>query len=108
MTKKDLKTGWFGVMSNGNRFVIVDNIMVYLDGGFDWVDDLDDNLGFPIVHRKIEKLFQCNSFDQLDRVLNGKLFVRCVYDSKETVEMTISEIENKLGIKNLKIIKEDK
>lgn len=108
-TKKDLKTGMFGVATQGCKFVIVNNLLVYEDGNYDVISNMTDDLKFGPGYC-IEKLYDdCYSFKDLDNCLDGNLgvFAKLVYDRNEEHEMTISEIEAKLGIKNLKIIKED-
>jgi hypothetical protein len=104
MTKRDLKTGMFGVTDRGEYFVVVNDNIVYEDGCHDSVSYLTDDLVFKASCRRIMKLFDCNGFD------DAKANFGCIYDrEKETVhEMTISEIEKALGISNLKIKKETK
>ena len=95
MTKADLKTGMFGVMSNGKRFVIVNDLIVYQDGGFDCVKELDKDLRFLCY--RIDKLFDVKSFDQ------ARAGIHLLYDRLAETIMTITEIEEKLGVKNLRI-----
>lgn len=81
-TKKDIKTGMFGVMTDGNNFVIVNDLIVYERGGFDRVNDMDDNLDFHYF--RVNKLYSnCKSFEMLDDILEGELELYsadCVYD----------------------------
>ena len=102
-TRDDLRTGMFGITSNGLKFVVVDDYLVYEHGEYDY-----KNMSFHSY--KVEKVFDnCRSFNQLHRILSGVYkSYDLVYDCNASVEMTISEIEQKLGIKNLKIIGEDK
>lgn len=103
-----LKTGVFGVMDNGDKFVVINGYIVYLDGGFDVVKSCDEDLNYS--NYKIEKLVECHSFRQLQGAIDGGNY-NIIYDRKTknaSVEMTIAEIEAKLGIKNLKIVKEGK
>jgi hypothetical protein len=105
--KKDLRTGMFGVMDNGAKFVIVNEFFVYKDGGFDYVRSINDDLSFGLGFAQIDGLYECDSFDQLECAIDdGKLYP-CIWKRNEFTEMTISEIEKKLGIKNLRIKKED-
>ena len=106
MTKKDVRTGMFGVMDNGFRFVIADDLIVYQNGEFDYFSDVTVDL--QLRFKKISQLYDCQSFNQLDDGINGNSKFPCIWDrDKRDIEMTISEIEKRLGIKNLKIIKED-
>lgn len=104
MTKADLKTGMFGVMSSGKLFVIVNDLIVYESGGFDLAKHLNDDLSFGCYH--IDLLVEAQSFMQTRIFIKEKLCI--LYDRKaekakiETV-MTIAEIEEKLGVKNLRI-----
>jgi hypothetical protein len=41
---KLLKTGVFGVSNRYGAFVVVDDMMVYQNGGFDYIADYNDNL----------------------------------------------------------------
>lgn len=110
MNKAELKSGMFGVMSDGAVFVLVNELIVYQDGEYDFIKTLTPDWEFS--ERRIEKLYEgINSFGMLEVILdqNGKIpysNVKCIFDSSKFTEMTIAEIEAKLGIKNLKIIKE--
>ena len=111
MNKSDIKTGMFGMMKNNGNFVVVDDRIVYENGGYDYIVIMNDDLRWR--YDQLELLFDANvvkSFGGLkDSIRSGKC--NAIYwrerDSK-SVEMTISEIKSKLGIKNLKIIEEDK
>lgn len=104
MTKADLKTGMFGVMSDGSKFVIVDDKFVYKNGGYDLIRSLNHDLSFSSY--RIDVLVHAVSFDNMDSILknrNGNDY-RILYDrAKEGTVMTIAEIEQKLGVKNLRI-----
>lgn len=100
MTKADLKTGLFGLMSNGKMFVIVGNLIVYQNSGYDKIDEMNENLSFSFY--RIIYLTTAKSFDHLEMKIKEKQDNMLSGKSNETV-MTISEIEQKLGIKNLRI-----
>jgi hypothetical protein len=104
-----LKTGVFGVTDEGEKFVVAGDTLVYQDGSFDELFSLDKDLCF-ISGRKIEKLVKCKGYGALQGTIDGSTSRPIIYDrEKETpIEMTIAEIEAKLGIKNLKIVKEGK
>lgn len=105
--RKLLKTGVFGVMDNGDKFVVVNDYIVYMDGGFDIVSHCDGDMKYR--NYAVEKLVNCNSFKQLDSAIKQMGDNRIIYDRKKEeaqTEMTVAEIEAKLGIKNLKIVKE--
>ena len=110
MTNKDLRTGMFGIMDDGTEFVIVEDLMVYKDGGYDDVDELFDDLSFPCSG--INVLFDVGdikSFDHLESVIGGHCRdVQPIYNRKlhlEYTDLTISDIEKMLGIKNIRIVK---
>lgn len=107
MKKKDLKTGMFGVMDDGHKFVIVNEVFVYKNGGFDYVHSINDDLSFGRGFSQIDALYECISFDQLECAIDDDKLYPCIWKRNEFTEMTISEIEKKLGIKNLRIKKED-
>ena len=100
MTKKDLKTGMFGLMSNGNMFVIVGDLIVYQNGGYDEIECMKENLSFSFY--RVTYLTTARSFAQLEMKIKEEKDNMLYGKSNETV-MTIAEIEQKLGIKNLRI-----
>ena len=103
MTKSDLKTGMFGVMDDGDWFVIVDDTIVYENGMFDTIDRISDDLCYETY--KIERLYKLKYHGGFNSVKFG--LYSPIYDRRkqESVEMTIPEIEKALGITNLKIKK---
>lgn len=62
-TPKDLKTGMFGVLSNGKWFVVVNDIIVYQERGWNFISSFDKNLRLPtgVYIKKVYK--NCNAFD---------------------------------------------
>lgn len=100
MKKEDLKTGMFGKMSDGKWFVIVNDLIVYENGSFDKLRQLNENLSYGIYD--IDILVNAVSFDNAKSEAEYKNILYDRYAEKETV-MTIAEIEEKLGIKNLVI-----
>lgn len=115
MKRRDLKTGMFGKMSNGKLFVIVNDLIVYQDGGFDYIKELDKNLGIRHYEWRIEEywtieiLVVANCFNIAKNLINNRKNRskdEIIYDrrAQETpIAMTIAEIEEELGIKNLRI-----
>lgn len=105
MTKADLKTGMFGVTSDGDKFVVVNEKIVYQKGCFDLVRFLNNDLSFPSY--RIDVLVNAASFDSMDEILRNKKewADHIIFDRNEKTEtvMTIAEIEEKLGVKNLRI-----
>lgn len=99
-----LKNGTFGVMDNGKQFVIVGENFIYQEGGFDSINGCDKDLN--LMFYKVNKLVEAVSFNNARTRLNDNKYI--IYDRNKVEEtcMTIAEIEEKLGIKNLKIIKE--
>lgn len=106
-----LKNGVFGKMSNGYLFVVVDDKILYKSGGWDRLCDCRSDLTFN--YYKIDYLVDTYCFDTADRITLDPYGDESdiIYDrsgkygvTKKSVDMTIEEIEEKLGITNLKII----
>jgi hypothetical protein len=78
-TKSDLKTGMFGVLSNGDKFVVVNDHLVYQDDGYDHIATMFENDG---AHDYIDKVWDgIPSFRMLDRVISGTAnYGTLVYD----------------------------
>ena len=76
-TEKDIKTGMFGVMSNGYKFVVVNDHFVYEDGGY-------DNVYLDLAFWHVDKLYEgLHSFRMLEVVLNGSTdYGKLVYEYK--------------------------
>lgn len=105
MTKADLKTGMFGVMSDGKKFVVVNDKIVYKQGTYDLLRTLNDDLSF--LFYSIDVLVNTVSFNCMDEILKNRekddTFILFDRNKKPETVMTIAEIEQKLGIKNLRI-----
>jgi len=115
MTKADLKD-WMIVEDNWGARYIVDKIhscflgyTLSNDSIYD-MDDYDDDLCDSTNGHYITKVFDPTPSD-LSWILGGGSDVilrNTIWEREEpAVEMTIAEIEEKLGIKNLKIVKEN-
>lgn len=78
-TANDLKTGMFGVLSTGDKFVVVNGRLVYQDDGYDHIRTMFDN---DDSYAYIDKVWEgIWSFRMLDRVLSGKAtYGTLVYD----------------------------
>jgi hypothetical protein len=79
-TKNDLKTGMFGVMDNGFKFVVVDDRFIYSNGEWDKVSSLNDNL--EMYSKKIMTVYDRTavcSFNTLAYAITSNLF-NPVYD----------------------------
>ena len=73
-TKDDLKTGMFGVTNRGEKFVVVNDHLVYEDGQWDFA-----KLEFSNYH--VEKVFDgIISFNELKSALEDKKNRKLVYD----------------------------
>lgn len=116
MNKADLKD-WMIVEDNLERRYIVDKIhscflgyTLSNDSIYD-MDDYDDDLCDSTNGHYITKVFDPTPSD-LSWILGGGSDVilrNTIWEREEpAIEMTISEIEEKLGIKNLKIVEEKK
>lgn len=121
MNKSDLKTGMIVVTRNGDEFmvmlnveycnsVLAPNVIVSKSGWMPlckYSDDLklhiDDESELDIV--AIYSPSRAASLYRKD--LSDDFYWTCIWKREEPpVEMTVAEIEKKLGIKNLKIVKE--
>ena len=117
MKKSDLKSGAIVELRNGDKYMLfldvensyTKNMLVSLkDGGYldfdDYNDDLKDcsNAKYDIVKICQNDYIGNNFRDHVINDTDNWTWVR-----EEEVVMTISEIEKKLGIENLKIKKED-
>jgi hypothetical protein len=98
-TNKDLlKTGVFGITDGKARFVIVGDVIVYSEGGWDSVASVNDNL--ELKYSKIDKLFEgVKSFKWLSDALHGDLHgVTLIYD-RERERDTVKDTPKDEGIK---------
>lgn len=80
-TKNDLKTGMFGVTDKDDKFVVVGDHLVYMDGDWDEVSSLHDDLNF--AYCKIMKVYDgCYSFKHLEGLIGGNAYTKAklVYD----------------------------
>lgn len=80
-TKSDLKPGMFGVMDNGNLFVIVNDKIIYQNDGYDNIESLDDDLSLNF--HKINKVYdKCYSFRHLTKLLDKTAYTAAtlIYD----------------------------
>ena len=95
----ELKTGMFGVLDNGQQFVVVGDKLVYRDGGWDWSETYKS--GRNMYHKVLRLYNNVCSFDGL--VAYEEDEERCaIYDvEEEPVTLTFEEVKSKLGVKNL-------
>lgn len=85
MKKKDLRTGMFGVMDCGAKFVIVGDIFVYKHGGFDYVHMINDDLSFGLGYSQIDALYECDSFNQLDCAMGDFELYPCIWKREDHI-----------------------
>lgn len=118
MKKSDLKSGMIVEFRNGKQDIVMlnpdctDKELISLDGGYLRLDDYNEDLTCRIasnVNWDIMKIYSLGSkivhiLSNTKETLNNKKLI--LERVTPPTEMTISEIEKKLGIKNLKIIKE--
>ena len=64
MTIKELATGMFGVDSNNEVFVVAGNKLIFEEGLYNDIDDLDENLMFT-NEAGIDALYEACSFKQV-------------------------------------------
>lgn len=106
-----LENGMFGVMENQGNFVVVNDYIVYENGGWDEVNRFNNDDLSGSFYRVNLLVTNCCCFSELRGYITDEVNtydIECVYDrsgKRTVVEMTIAEIEKKLGIKNLKIVK---
>lgn len=81
-TNKDLKSGMFGVMSDGAKFVVVNDKLVYQDDGYDLICSFKNNM--ECISYSIDKVWTgIHSFRMLDRVIeNERTYGELVYSRK--------------------------
>lgn len=82
-TAKDLKTGMFGVMTDGKKFVVVNDTLVYEDDGYDHISTFDNNNLDGICYA-IDRVWSgLNSFRMLNCCIEGKVtYGTLVYERK--------------------------
>lgn len=74
-TKNDLKTGMFGVMDNGFKFVVVGDNLIYSNGEWDRVASLDDDL--EMFSKKVMKVYDTVvSFNNLEYTSSRPVYDR--------------------------------
>ena len=117
MKKSDLKTGMIVECNNGDRHIVLldaddaERNLIDIDkGGWVPLNDYDKDL----KHRKYDEW-------SIKKVYSVGIYIASIFRNKDwamkhakviweregkPVEMTVAEIEEKLGIKNLKIVKE--
>ena len=118
MKKSDLKTGMIVELRNGKMYLVMlnpdceDRELISLDGGFMSLCDYEENLRWAKSFDDqwtVVKIYSlensiCFILSEKEEALKNK---KLIWERKGIpVEMTIAEIEEKLGIKNLRIIKE--
>lgn len=64
MTVKELKTGMFGMDTNGEAFVIADDKVIFEGGKYNYINDLDENLMF-YEDNGIAALYEARCFQQV-------------------------------------------
>lgn len=125
MNKSDLKTGMMVVTRDGGEYMVMLNVEYGATGKMiEPPNVIVSKDGWMPLSKYGDDLRAYSAFDNLDIVevyaplmtaslgrknLSDKKDWVCVWKREEPpVEMTVAEIEEKLGIKNLKIIKEHK
>ena len=114
MTKADLKDGQVVIIRNGDICLVAGNLLlghnVWLN--LDNFSECLDNEPFGLKNPKFDimEIYEVCFGEAIDIVYNKSVEkdVCKIWERLEKpVEMTISELEHKLGIKNLKIVKEN-
>ena len=92
-TPKDLKTGMFGITNDGEKFVVVNNYLVFQKGTALSIKNLDENLEHIYENIYIESIYD----DMLEfNDLNSYYFFHYVY-KREKPKRTLSQIKKELG-----------
>lgn len=119
MKKSDLKNGAVVELRNGDKYILLlntyycnekDDYLISLrNGGYIEFDDYDKNLESKDGEKKYDIMKVCQNEYVGDNFRNHVINDRdkWTWKRQEEVVMTISEIEEKLGINGLKIKKED-
>ena len=122
MKKSELKTGMVVETSIGNKFLVMLNPdcpgreLIDFNYGYMSLKDYSDDLRYTAYgglapEWNIAKVYRigsciCYILQDKDAALSNAILI---WEREvESVEMTVSEIEKKLGITNLKIVKGDK
>ena len=119
MKKSDLKNGAVVKLRNGDKYILLlntyygdekDDYFISLrNGGYLEFDDYDENLESEDGEKEYDIMKVCQNAYVGDNFRNHVINDRdkWTWKRQEEVVMTISEIEEKLGINGLKIKKED-
>ena len=112
MNKSDLKTGMLVETRDGEIMRVLKNtsagdVMVALYGS--WTDL--NSFGDDFKHKQVSsvdimKVFSTIYANMLSSYTTSDY--KLLWERKENIEMTVAEIEKKLGIENLKIAKEER
>lgn len=92
-TPKNLKTGMFGITNDGEKFVVVNNYLVFQKGISLSIKNLDENLEHIYKNIRIESVYS-NMLEFND--LNDCYFYHCVYE-RERPKRTLFQIKKELG-----------
>lgn len=107
MTKADLKDGMIVKTRNGNAYIYFSRYNRFVrDETWNGIDAYTDDLR----NKHVEEYdivaiydYELGSLNDIKTVIEYRT---PIWEREELVEMTIAEIEEKLGIKNLKVVKE--
>lgn len=94
MTKSDLKNGMFGKLSDGDIFVVVDNMMIYQSGMVDIIDEMNDDMVFKLSGNKVIELYEATSFNAVEEGRCKTIWKRpekAESEAKEAKTVTITE-----------------
>ena len=111
MTKADLKDGMVVKIRNGSAYLVWGSRLLRFRGHVDLNDYGNDLISNRDRDYDIMKVYDALSSKVLTldfelEIIYGRLG-QPIWERKEETIMTISEIEEKLGIKNLKIVGEN-
>ena len=110
MKKNDLKNRMVVEMRNGDRYLVVDKYLLDIDGkGFmllsSYTDDLmNEDKSINPMDEEINREFDIMKIYDCTTQWNALREKNLIWERKEVVTMTLSEIKEKLGVDNLQII----
>lgn len=111
--KSDLKNGMLVKTRNGNSYIFIEypdmHIFVRRDGYNrigEYKEDLTINRGHNDDELDIIEVYEPVQYITTLNIEQEIVKATLIWKREEVVEMTVSEIEKKLGIKNLKVVAE--
>ena len=99
MKKSDLKTGMLIKFENGDIGLLVNEIIIYSNGEFDFLRDLSISEVSKVT--KVLNNYSLNIENWTEETINENI----LFNYEEVNELTVEQVEELTGLKNVKIIK---